>query len=146
MPKQQLVNFLLVEDDDDHSDLVMRALKRARILNHMERVRDGVEAIMYLNKEGEFSDKVRPDIVLLDLKLPKKDGFEVLKEIRESESLRTMPVVILSTSSAETDRAKAYTYHANSYLNKPVDFDQFQKMVEDLCLYWGVWNEGPPHQ
>jgi len=143
MSGKRLINFLLVEDDDDHAELVLRVLKKRRVANELDRVKDGVEAIAFLRNEGEYENAPRPDIVLLDLKLPRRDGFEVLKEIREDPEISSLPVVILTTSSAEIDRVKAYTYHANSYLKKPLDFDQFRKMVEDLCLYWGVWNEPP---
>ncbi|NNC87137.1 MAG: response regulator [Akkermansiaceae bacterium] len=144
MANQKLVDFLLVEDDDDHADLVIRALKKGRVVNRIDRARDGVEAMRFLRKEGEFAGVPRPDIVILDLKLPRKDGLEVLQEVRDDPHLSMLPIVILTTSSAETDRARAYEYHANSYLKKPIDFEQFRKMVEDLSLYWGVWNEAPP--
>lgn len=145
MPKKKLVDFLLVEDDEDHAALVTRALKKGRVVNDINWVQDGVAAMQFLRQEGEFSDAPPVDIVILDLKLPKKDGLEVLEEIREDEKLTMLPVVVLTTSSAETDRARAYRHHANSYLQKPVDYEKFRKLVEDLSLYWGVWNEGPPN-
>ena len=143
MTPEKLVRFLLVEDDDDHADLAIRALNRGRILNSVDRVIDGVEALRFLRAEGEYSERKLPHIVLLDLKLPKKSGLEVLREIREDPNLRTLTVVILSTSGEEDDITTAYDYNVNSFLRKPIDFEQFRQMVEDLCLYWGVWNEPP---
>ena len=140
----RLANFLLVEDDDDHAHLVMRSLRRARVVNDVDRVVNGEEAMKYLNREAPYEDKQTPGVVLLDLHLPKLDGHEVLQRIRDDEKLSWLPVVILTTSSDEVDRAKAYGNNANSYLVKPVDFSQFQKMVDDLSLYWGVWNQLPP--
>ncbi|MCG8404661.1 MAG: response regulator [Phycisphaerales bacterium] len=137
----RLVRFLLVEDDDDHAELIQMALAENRITNKVERVKDGAEAMDYLRQTGAFAGKPRPDIVLLDLKLPKVDGHEVLQQLKTDESLRTIPVVVMTTSQAEADKVKAYYNHANSYLTKPVDFGRFQKMVKDLKLYWGLWNQ-----
>jgi hypothetical protein len=134
-------NFLLVEDDDDHAQLVMRSLQRVPVACSTDRVRDGVEALAYLRRENQYAGRPRPDAVLLDLKLPKMDGHEVLARIKNAPELQTIPVVILSTSDAEADRTKAYQRHANSYLVKPLDYEQFRKMVEDLIVYWGVWNQ-----
>lgn len=138
-----LMTFLLVEDDDNHAHLVMRSLKKARVHNQVFRVADGAEAIAFLRQEGEHTDKPHPDVVLLDLKLPKVSGHEVLATIKTDEALRRIPVVVMTTSDAESDRAKAYGHHANSYVVKPVDFERFRQLVSDLCLYWGVWNEPP---
>jgi CheY-like chemotaxis protein len=135
-----LLHFLLVEDDDDHAAIVERTLKRNRVANTLDRVADGVEALEYVRRQGDYAERPRPDVILLDLKLPKVDGHEVLAGIKEDEDLLTIPVVILTTSDAETDRAKAYKHHANSYLVKPIDFKRFRQMVKDLSLYWGVWN------
>ncbi len=139
----KLVRFLLVEDDDDHAELVQMALAENRGANIVDRVSGGEEALAYLRQVGAFTGKPRPDIVLLDLKLPKVDGHEVLEQIKTDESLRSIPVVVLTTSQAEADKAKAYYNHANSYLVKPVDFEKFQQMAKDLNLYWGVWNQVP---
>jgi CheY-like chemotaxis protein len=138
-----LVRFLLVEDDDDHAELVQLALGENRIANTVDRVRDGAEAMAYLRQEGAFADKDLPNVVLLDLKLPKIDGHEVLAQIKTDDELRSIPVVVLTTSQAEADKAKAYYNHANSYLIKPVDFENFHRMIKDLELYWGVWNQRP---
>jgi hypothetical protein len=140
---KKLVTFLLVEDDDTHAHLVGRSLDKARIANEVFRAADGVEAMRFLRQEGEHADKPRPDVVLLDLKLPKMDGHEVLAAIKDDSQLKLIPVVIMTTSDEETDREKAYAHQANSYVVKPVDFDKFRQMVNDLCLYWGVWNESP---
>ncbi|MCO8121707.1 response regulator [Stieleria sp. TO1_6] len=138
-----LLTFLLVEDDDNHAHLVMRSLKKARVQNQVFRAADGAEALAFLRREGEHADKPHPDVILLDLKLPKISGHEVLASIKQDEQLRVIPVVVMTTSDAESDRAKAYEYHANSYVVKPVDFERFRQLVNDLCLYWGVWNEPP---
>ncbi|HUG19775.1 MAG TPA: response regulator [Planctomycetaceae bacterium] len=137
------VNFLLVEDDDTHAHLVMRSLKKARVTNRVFRVKDGLEAISFLHREEKHADSPRPDVVLLDLKLPKMDGHEVLAEIKRDPDLRLIPVVIMTTSDAESDRELAYEHHANSYVVKPADFDKLCKLVDDLSLYWSVWNESP---
>lgn len=138
-----LLTFLLVEDDDNHAHLVMRSLKKARVQNQVFRVCDGAAALAFLRRQGEYCDKPHPDVVLLDLKLPKLNGHEVLAAIKSDETLKTIPVVVMTTSNAESDRAKAYEHHANSYVVKPLDFDRFRDLVKDLCLYWGVWNEPP---
>lgn len=139
-----LMRFLLVEDDDNHAHLVVRSLKRARVRNSIDRVADGEQALRYLRRQGEYTDRPVPSIVLLDLKLPRVDGHEVLKAIKEDKNTADIPVVIMTTSDAETDRARAYEYHANSYLVKPIDFTKFRQMVDELSLYWGVWNVPPP--
>lgn len=146
MKQEALVRFLLVEDDDDHALLAERAIRKARIVNVIDRVRDGEEAIAYLKQEGEFEDAILPTVVLLDLKLPKKSGIEVLQEIRDDPKLAPLPVVVLTTSGNENDIAAAYKLNVNSYLRKPVDFEQFHRMVGELCLYWGVWNRAPDIQ
>jgi len=140
---KKLVTFLLVEDDDIHAHLVTRSMENARVANEVIRVSDGAEAISFLRREGRFAGQPRPDIILLDLKLPKVDGHEVLAAIKEDETLRMIPVVVMTTSDTESDREQAYQHHANSYVVKPVDFEKFRKLVDDLSLYWGVWNESP---
>ena len=138
------IRFLLVEDNDDHAMLVQRNLARSPVPNTVDRVADGVRALRYLRKEGEYADCAAPDIVLLDLKLPKLDGHEVLAAIKSDPALRGLPVIVLSTSAAEADRRRAYGNHANSYLVKPLDFKEFQQLVQDLTVYWGVWNQPAP--
>jgi CheY-like chemotaxis protein len=139
----QPVRFLLVEDDDSHALLVTRNLERARVVNTVDRVSDGAAALAYLRAEDPYQQRVTPDVVLLDLKLPKIDGLEVLERIKNDEELRRIPVVILTTSDAERDRAQAYNNYVNSYVVKPIDFTQFQNMIKDLGFYWAIWNCRP---
>lgn len=140
------MRLLLVEDDDDHAFLTVRSLKNSGMANAIDRVADGVEALAYLRHEGQYADKALPDIVLLDLKLPRRNGLEVLKDIRHDPDLKHLVVVVLTTSDAEEDRLKAYSHFANSYLVKPVDSESFRSMIRDLRLYWGVWNRPPPRE
>lgn len=138
---RRIVRFLLVEDNDDHAELIMQVFRENRVSNVVERVPDGLSALRYLRGEGEFSGRVLPDVVLLDVNLPGKNGLEVLEELKADSALKMLPVVILSTSSEESDRFRAYENYVNSYLIKPVDFAQFHQMVQDLKLYWGIWNQ-----
>ncbi|MEZ6235732.1 MAG: response regulator [Phycisphaerales bacterium] len=137
------MHFLLVEDEAAHAELIRLSLVDNKVANTLDHVQDGEAALEYLQQEGRFSEARRPDVILLDLKLPKIDGHEVLEWIKGRDHLATIPVVVLTTSSNEIDRAKAYARHANSYLAKPVDFPQFQRMIRDLGLYWTVWNQPP---
>jgi DNA-binding response OmpR family regulator len=139
----RLMRFLLVEDDDDHAKIVERTLTKQRILNKVDRVKDGADAMAALRCEGKFKDQQRPDVILLDLKLPKKGGLEILAEIKADPHLKSIPVVVLTTSNAESDKIRAYQNHANSYLVKPLDAECFGKMVDELDLYWGIWNNYP---
>ncbi|HOW72536.1 MAG TPA: response regulator [Phycisphaerae bacterium] len=136
--------FLLIEDDDDHAELIHMALAENHVVNRLDRLSDGAAAVDYLLNGVKKGREPRPDIILLDLKLPKVDGHEVLVQIKQDPSLKTIPVVVLTTSQAEADRLKAYANHANSYLSKPMDFDKFHQMIKDLDLYWSVWNQPPP--
>lgn len=147
MPMNTTKTVLLVEDNDDDADLTMMALKAARVSNAIIRVRDGVEALDYLLCRGSYSSRDRndlPEIVLLDLNLPRLGGMDVLAAIRASEYLKYLPVVILTSSDEEEDRLSAYREHANSYVCKPVDFEQFNGAVRDLGLYWMVLNRPVP--
>ena len=137
--------FLLVEDDDAHAELILMTLAENQISNPVDRVSDGEAALAYVRGEGSYANRLQPDIILLDLKLPKIDGHEVLAQLKADEKLRAIPVVVLTTSATEVDKAKAYYNHANSYLVKPIDFEKFRQMVMDLRMYWSVWNE-PPRQ
>jgi len=140
------LTVLLVEDNEDHTELILRNLRDHRVANKIFHVADGEEALDYLFRRGDYTDPAtspRPHVVLLDLRLPKIDGLEVLKEIRTSDELTRTPVVILTTSRAEQDVAQAYEYHANSYLVKPVDFDSFARLMDDLGFYWLGWNHYP---
>ena len=140
------LRILLVEDNPAHAELVIRNLRRHRVANVIRHVSDGEEALHYVLRQGNYADAAtspRPHIVLLDLRLPKVDGLEVLKTIKTHAELRQLPVIILTTSNAESDVARAYEYHANSYLVKPVDFDNFTELMEILGLYWLGWNCQP---
>lgn len=137
-----LVRFLLVEDDDDHAEVVRRTLSRERLNNEIDHVRNGAEALALLRKEGRYANHPLPDIILLDLKMPVMDGHEVLAVLKKDARLRRIPVVIMTTSDAESDRERAYDLNANSYVVKPVDFERFRQLVRDLSLYWGVWHRG----
>ncbi len=130
-------HILLVEDDDDHAELVMRALDDYGCDTSVDRVADGQTALEYLHDDGAHP---RPDVVLLDLHLPRVDGLEVLRRIKDDPGLSALPVVVLSSSSASGDIARAYASHANAYLVKPDDFDALDRMVEDTCSFWLAWN------
>lgn len=139
--------ILLVEDNPDDEALTLRALRKSKILNNIVVARDGVEALDFLFCTGPYSDRDPydlPQVVLLDLKLPKVDGMEVLRRIRAEDRTRMLPVVILTSSKEEQDMANAYISGANSYVRKPVDFNQFVDAIGQLGLYWLVLNEVPP--
>lgn len=139
--------ILLVEDNDDDVELTLRALRRNRVANTVDVVRDGQEALDYLFGAGAYAERdVRrlPDLVLLDLKLPKLGGLEVLERLRADPRTRRLPVVVLTSSNVENDLARSYDLGANSYIRKPVDFAQFTEAVHQLGLYWLVLNEAPP--
>ena len=141
--KGEPVIVLLVEDNDDHAELVIRQLADHRVANQLIRLSDGQEALDFLLHEGEFSDpekSPKPHVIFLDLRLPKIDGLEVLKTIKETEALRTIPVVILTTSEAERDKTSAYLNHSNSYIVKPVDYQKFKQLMDDMGFYWMGWN------
>ena len=138
--------ILLVEDNPDHTELIMRRFEHHRVANKIYHVADGEAAQDYLFQRGTYDDphkSPQPHVVLLDLRLPKVDGLEILKEIKTSDQLKKIPVVILTTSEAEKDVAKAYQHRANSYLVKPVDFDKFGQLMDDLGFYWLGWNHYP---
>jgi len=132
--------ILLVEDDPDHELLTIRALKRSNIANHVTVARDGAEAIEILFAEGAKL----PQVVLLDLKLPKVEGLEVLRRIRESETTRMLPVVVLTSSDEERDLVRSYQLGVNSYIRKPVNFNDFAEATRQLGMYWLVLNACPP--
>ena len=140
------VQILLVEDDPDHAELIIRGLQDNGVANRIHHVSDGETALDYLFQRGEYADaetSPRPHLVLLDLRLPKIDGLEVLREIKADEGLRRIPVVVLTSSAAESDIAGASDNYVNSYLVKPVEFDEFRRMMQDLGFYWLVWNQHP---
>ncbi len=130
------IEILLVEDSPSDADLAMEALSQGKILNNLHFVEDGVEAIKFLRKEAPYIKVPRPDLILLDLNLPKKSGVEVLKEIKTDQNLRRIPVLILTTSSAQEDIIMSYSLHANCYITKPVDFLQFTKVVSLIEEFW----------
>jgi chemotaxis family two-component system response regulator Rcp1 len=130
------VDILLVEDNPGDARLAKEALKDSKIRNNLDTVGDGEEAIKYLKKEGKYANVSRPDLILLDLNLPKKDGREVLKEIKEHEDFKRIPVVILTMSKSEEDILKSYNLHANCYITKPIDLNQFVKVVKSIEDFW----------
>ncbi len=130
------IEMLLVEDNEADIRLTQIALKQAKLDNRLHVVRDGEQALDFLFQRGNYADAVRPDLVLLDLNLPKVNGSEVLKEIREEESLKTLPVVILTTSDADQDIYESYELHANCYITKPVDLRKFMGVVEMIEDFW----------
>jgi CheY-like chemotaxis protein len=139
--------ILLVEDNPDDVELTIRAFRKNHISNPVIVARDGAEALDYLQGAGTHAGRdIRdmPIVVLLDLKLPKIDGLEVLKHIRQNELTKVLPVVILTSSKEERDVISGYKLGANSYICKPVDFEQFSEAIKSLGLYWLVWNEPPP--
>ena len=139
--------ILLVEDNADDEALTLRALKKNNIGNTVVVVRDGAEALDFLFCSGIYADRDprdKPQVILLDLKLPKVDGLEVLRRIRADPSTRTLPVVILTSSKEEQDIVNSYLMGVNSYIRKPVDFIQFVEAIRQLGLYWLVLNEAPP--
>ncbi|MDC4203165.1 MAG: response regulator [Candidatus Manganitrophus sp.] len=130
------VEILLVEDSPGDVRLTKEALKEGKVLNNLNVVGDGVEALAFLRQEGSYKNAVRPDLILLDLNLPKKDGREVLEAIKNDPDLKRIPVVILTTSNAEKDVLKSYDLHANCYVTKPVDFEQFITVVKSVEDFW----------
>lgn len=139
--------ILLVEDNPDDEALTIRALKKNNILNEVVVMRDGVEALDYMFRRGKYANRspdANPQVVLLDLKLPKVDGLEVLKQLRENENTRLQPIVVLTTSNEDQDIINSYELGVNSYIRKPVDFNEFMDAVRELGLYWLVLNETPP--
>ena len=130
------VEILLVEDNPGDARLAEEALKEGKVFNNLHIVDDGVKAMEFLRKQGEYSNVRRPDLVLLDLNLPRKDGREVLEEIKQDPNLRRIPVVVLTTSQADQDVLRAYDLHANCYINKPVDLDKFMDVVKYIENFW----------
>lgn len=140
------VLVMLIEDNIDHAELVIRTLEEHRIANRVRHFADGQTALDYLFRRREFSDPEtsrRPHLILLDLRLPRIDGVEVLQAIKNDDELKSIPVVILTISEAEKDVIRAYMHHANSYLVKPVGFEEFKKLMDDLGFYWLGWNTHP---
>jgi two-component system, chemotaxis family, response regulator Rcp1 len=130
------IEILLVEDNPGDVRLTIEALKEARVLNNLSVVSDGVEALAFLRHEEPYTKALRPDLIFLDLNLPRKDGREVLSEIKQDHSLRRIPVVVLTTSQAEQDVLRSYDLHANCYITKPVDLDQFLEVIHSIEGFW----------
>jgi two-component system, response regulator len=138
---------LLIEDNQDDVDLTLRAFEKHKIANHIVVLRDGAEALDYLFARGAYAERgseASPEVVLLDLKLPKIDGLSVLRQIRADERTRLLPVVVLTSSNEESDIVSSYDLGANSFVRKPVDFSQFVEAARQLGMYWLVLNHGPP--
>ena len=130
------IEILLVEDSPSDTELTVEALAAAKVCNRLSIVEDGVKAMEFLRRQGTYANAPRPDLILLDLNLPRKDGREVLTEIKTDKSLQTIPVVVLTTSQAEQDVLHAYSFHANCYITKPVDFRQFLEVVKAIENFW----------
>lgn len=141
---QKRIEILLVEDNPADVDLTKETLEYAKIRNSLNVVFDGVEALRFLRREGNYAGSVRPDLILLDLNLPRKDGREVLTEIKNDPELKSIPVVVLTSSDAEKDVAKTYALGANCYITKPVDLDQFGDVVKSIEEFWFVVVKLPP--
>jgi len=139
------IEILLVEDNPGDVRLTKEALKDAKVLNKLHVVKDGVDAMTFLRRQDKYANAVRPDLILLDLNLPKKDGREVLAEIKEDTNLKRIPVVVLTVSKAEEDIIKSYELHANCYINKPVDLDRFLEVVKAVEDFWLTVVKLPPN-
>lgn len=132
----KMIEILLVEDNPGDARLTREAFKEGKLLNNLTVIGDGVEALAYLRQQGAYANSIRPQLILLDLNLPKKDGREVLAEIKTDEDLKRIPVVVLTTSAAQEDVKRAYGSHANCYITKPVDLDQFLRAVHSIESFW----------
>jgi chemotaxis family two-component system response regulator Rcp1 len=130
------IEILLVEDSPSDTDLTVEALKDFKVRNHVSVVEDGVQAMQFLRRQGQYAQAPRPDLIMLDLNLPRKDGREVLADIKADGDLKTIPIVVLTTSRAEQDILRAYQLNANCYINKPVDFNQFLDVVRSIESFW----------
>jgi len=138
------INILLVEDNPDHAALVLIGLEENHIANHVTHVEDGEAALDFVFQRGRFAELAaahRPDLILLDLRLPRVDGLEVLRILKETDATKRIPIVVLTTSDAEKDLVTAYDYHANSYLVKPINFQMFMELIKTLGYYWVAWNK-----
>lgn len=139
------IHILLVEDNPGDMRLTTEALKEGKVRNELSWAKDGVEALDFLYRRGQFSDVEQPDLILLDLNLPKKNGREVLEELKNHETLKSIPVVVLTTSRAEEDILRSYELHANCYIIKPVDLDKFMAVVKAIDHFWLSIVTRPPH-
>jgi chemotaxis family two-component system response regulator Rcp1 len=139
------IEILLVEDNPGDVRLTKEALKEGKVYSNLHTVKDGVEAMEFLRKQGKYKDVPRPDIILLDLNLPRKDGREVLEEIKSDDQLKRIPVVVLTTSKAEEDVLRTYNLHANCYVTKPVDLEKFMVVVKSIDVFWLTVVTLPPN-
>jgi chemotaxis family two-component system response regulator Rcp1 len=135
-PSGRPIEILLVEDSPSDAELTIEALAEAKVTNHLTHVEDGVEAMQFLHRQGPHAGAPRPDLIMLDLNLPRKDGRQVLEELKLHPDLKTIPVVILTTSRAERDVLRSYELHANCYVTKPVDFQQFLCVIKSIEEFW----------
>jgi CheY-like chemotaxis protein len=140
------IEVLLVEDNPADVRLTLEAFKESKVETHLSVVEDGIEALAFLRREGKYVNAPRPDLILLDLNIPRKNGRTLLAEIKEEENLRSIPVVVLTTSQAESDILTTYRYHANCYITKPVDFELFVKVVKSIENFWFKTVELPPRE
>lgn len=137
------VDILLIEDNPDHAELIIKALRNNGVLNEMHVVTSGEAAMDFLSQQGAYANAARPGLILLDIKLPGMDGIEFLRWIKADPKLKPIPVVMLTTSAGEKEIVESYRWGANSYIVKPVDFEQFVKVIKDVKLYWMVVNSLP---
>jgi two-component system, chemotaxis family, response regulator Rcp1 len=144
MPNTEPIEILLVEDNPGDARLAFEALKESKVHNNLNHVVDGVEAMQFLRREGEYADAAPPDLILLDLNLPRKDGREVLEEVKADPEFKLIPVVVLTTSAAERDLLKSYDLHANAYVVKPIDLNQFIDVVQSIEIFWFSIVKLPP--
>lgn len=141
----RMIEILLVEDNPGDARLTLEAFKEGKVLNNLTVMKDGIEALAFLRRQSPYENAKMPDLILLDLNLPKKNGREVLAEIKVDDRLRSIPVVVLTSSAAEEDIARAYDHHANCYITKPVDLDQFLRAIHSLEHFWLNFVKLPAH-
>ncbi len=138
--KDDTIQFLMIEDDPAHTMLLKRAFKQCGVVEDLSHQSDGEVALRYLKAEGEHAQRKRPDVILLDLNLPKVSGLEILKAVKADDTLKTIPVIVLTTSSADDDRTAAHELGVNSFLTKPISYDRFREMIADVRHYWADLN------
>ena len=140
------INILIVEDNEGDARLIMEVLKDGKILSSLHIVCDGVQAMDFLHNSGEYAASPRPDLIILDLNLPRKDGRVVLSEIKGDANLKKIPVIVMTTSQAEEDILKSYNLHANCYITKPIDLDQFIRVIKSIEEFWFTIVKLPPNE
>jgi CheY-like chemotaxis protein len=133
---EEPVEILLAEDNPNDVEMTRRAFDKGKFLNHLHVVKNGIEAMRFLRQEGEYTEKPRPDIILLDLEMPQKDGKEVLEELEDDPELSPIPVIVLTSSEAERDVVESYKHNANAYMTKPVGYQNFQETVREVASFW----------